>query len=218
MKKNNLLLWQTLFITSLLIANVVTGKVVLLFGRLVVPAAVVAYAITFLATDIINELYGMDKAQEIVKFGFVAQVLASVLIYLAALLPVAPFMPEMQKSFMMVLGQNARFVFASLTAYLVSQTHDVYSFNWWRKRTNGKHKWVRNNLSTMVSQIIDTAIFITIAFWGTVPNLWAMIVSQYIVKWCLALLDTPFFYLVTRKGKGHGKTEQVNAGSAKTIS
>ncbi|MGB4501181.1 MAG: queuosine precursor transporter [Natronincolaceae bacterium] len=210
MKRNNLLLWQTLFITSLLTANVVTGKVVLLFGKLVVPAAVVAYAITFLATDIINELYGVKKAQEIVKFGFVAQILASVLICLAALLPVAPFMPEMQKSFLMVLGQNARFVFASLAAYLVSQAHDVYAFNFWKKKTRGRHKWVRNNLSTMVSQILDTVIFITIAFYGTVPNLMVMIISQYIVKFCLALLDTPFFYYFTRNDID-GKTDKVES-------
>ena len=197
-----LILWQAVFITSLLTANVVAAKVVLLFNRLVVPAAVVAYAITFLSTDIINELYGKEKANEIVKIGFIAQVLAAMLIYLASLLPVAPFMPEMQESFLMVLGQNWRFVFASLAAYLVSQTHDVYSFNYWRNRTGGKHKWLRNNGSTLVSQILDTAIFITIAFWGQVPNLWQMIVSQYIVKACLALLDTPLFYYFTKGNRG----------------
>lgn len=200
MKDRRLLIWQMVFITSLLTANVVTAKVVLLFGRLIVPAAVVAYAITFLSTDIINELYGKEKANEIVKVGFAAQVLAALLIYMASLLPVAPFMPEMQDSFLMVLGQNWRFVFASMIAYVVSQTHDVYLFNYWRKRTGGKHKWLRNNASTLVSQVLDTAIFITIAFWGQVPNLWQMILSQYLVKACLALLDTPFFYYFTDGG------------------
>lgn len=208
MKRNNLLLWQTLFITSLLTANVVAGKVVLLFGKLVVPAAVVAYAITFLATDIINELYGKEKANEVVKYGFIAQITASILIYLASKLPVAPFMPEMQEAFTMLLGQNARFVIASLMAYAVSQAHDVYSFDWWKRKTKGKHKWIRNNFSTMISQLIDTAIFITIAFYGVVPNLLAMVVSQYIIKFCLALLDTLFFYYFT-SGDVNGKTNKI---------
>jgi len=210
MKKNNLLLWQTLFITSLLTANVVAGKVVLLFGKLVVPAAVVAYAITFLATDIINELYGKEKANEIVRYGFIAQITASILIYLASKLPIAPFMPEMQEAFIMLLGQNARFVAASLLAYAVSQAHDVYSFDWWRKKTKGKHKWIRNNFSTMASQLLDTAIFITIGFYGTVPNLLTMVVSQYIIKFCLALLDTPFFYYFTRDDV-NGEAKQINS-------
>ena len=208
--KNRLLLWQVLFITSLLTANVVTGKVVLLFGRLVVPAAVVAYAITFLATDVINELYGPKKAGEVVTYGFIAQITAAILIYLAGRLPVAPFMQEMQTSFQMVLGQNARFVLASLVAYWVSQTHDVYAFNWWRKKTKGKHKWLRNNCSTMASQLLDTAIFITIGFYGTVPNLLTMVVSQYIIKFCLALLDTPFFYYFTRDDV-NGEAKQINS-------
>ena len=94
-----------------------------------------------------------------------------------------------------------RVVFASLTAYTISQAHDVISFNFWRNKTKGKHKWLRNNASTLVSQIIDTAIFITIAFWGLVPDLLWMIISQYVVKAIIALLDTPFFYLLTRNNK-----------------
>jgi uncharacterized integral membrane protein (TIGR00697 family) len=198
-----LLIWQAVFITSLLTANVVVGKIVML-GNLVVPAAVMAYAITFLATDVINEIYGKEKANEIVIVGFIAQVLAAVLIYIATLLPIAPFAKEMQESFLMVLGQNWRFVFASLTAYVISQSHDVWSFNFWRKKTGGKYKWLRNNASTLISQILDTAIFIVIAFWGQVPNLWHMIVSQYIIKAILALVDTPFFYYFTRGNQDAG--------------
>ncbi|NLN17772.1 MAG: queuosine precursor transporter [Firmicutes bacterium] len=197
MFQNKLLLWQVVFITSLLTSNVIAGKVVLLFGYLTVPAAVLAYALTFLATDVINELYGKETANEIVRIGFLAQLLAAGLIYLATLMPVAPFMPEMQDAFLAVLGQNWRFVLASLTAYAVSQTHDVYAFHYWRRLTKSKHKWIRNNMSTLVSQILDTAIFITIAFWGQVPNLGEMIISQYVVKAVLALIDTPFFYLFT---------------------
>jgi uncharacterized integral membrane protein (TIGR00697 family) len=208
MKKtqSNLVIINAVFIMSLLVANVVASKVVNLFG-LIVPAAVVAYAITFLATDVINEIWGKQEADRTVKLGLVIQVSALLLIGLAIVLPPAPFAIEFSDMFTTVLKQSWRVVFASLVAYAFSQAHDVMSFNFWRKKTDGKHKWLRNNASTLVSQIIDTAIFITIAFWGTVPSILWMIFSQYIVKAILALLDTPFFYLLTKHTTKHGTTK-----------
>jgi uncharacterized integral membrane protein (TIGR00697 family) len=202
MKKtnDNLIAINAVFIMSLLIANVVAGKVVDLFG-FIVPAAVVAYGITFLCTDVINEIWGKEEAQKTVKLGLKIQLASTVLILLAIWSPPAVFAIDFNAAFKTVLGQNVRVVFASLTAYTISQTHDVISFNFWRNKTKGKHKWLRNNASTLVSQIIDTAIFITIAFWGLVPNLLWMIISQYVVKAIIALLDTPFFYLLTRNNK-----------------
>lgn len=202
MKKtnDNLIAINAVFIMSLLIANVVAGKVVDLFG-FIVPAAVVAYGITFLCTDVINEIWGKEEAQKTVKLGLKIQLASTALILLAIWSPPAVFAVDFNAAFKTVLGQNVRVVFASLTAYTISQAHDVISFNFWRNKTKGKHKWLRNNASTLVSQIIDTAIFITIAFWGMVPNLLWMIISQYIVKAIIALLDTPFFYLLTRNKK-----------------
>lgn len=202
MKKtnDNLIAINAVFIMSLLIANVVAGKVVDLFG-FIVPAAVVAYGITFLCTDVINEIWGKEEAQKTVKLGLKIQLASTALILLAIWSPPAVFAVDFNAAFKTVLGQNVRVVFASLTAYTISQAHDVISFNFWRNKTKGKHKWLRNNASTLVSQIIDTAIFITIAFWGMVPNLLWMIISQYIVKAIIALLDTPFFYLLTRNNK-----------------
>jgi uncharacterized integral membrane protein (TIGR00697 family) len=202
MKKtnDNLIAINAVFIMSLLIANVVAGKVVDLFG-FIVPAAVVAYGITFLCTDVINEIWGKEEAQKTVKLGLKIQLASTVLILLAIWSPPAVFAIDFNAAFKTVLGQNVRVVFASLTAYTISQAHDVISFNFWRNKTKGKHKWLRNNASTLVSQIIDTAIFITIAFWGMVPNLLWMIISQYVVKAIIALLDTPFFYLLTRNNK-----------------
>lgn len=202
MKKtnDNLIAINAVFIMSLLVANVVAGKVVDLFG-FIVPAAVVAYGITFLCTDVINEIWGKEQAQKTVMLGLKVQLASMVLILLAIWLPPAIFAVDFNVAFKAVLGQNVRVVFASLTAYTISQAHDVISFNFWKNKTKGKHKWLRNNLSTMTSQIIDTAIFITIAFWGLVPNLLWMIFSQYIIKAIIALLDTPFFYLLTRNKK-----------------
>ena len=194
--QNKLTLLTAFFVTSVVTANVLAGKVVAFGDYVILPAAVVTYAFTFLFTDIINELYGRKAAQRAVFFGFYAQLFAMVMIYVGMLLPALE--QEMQNAYEMLLGQNFRFVVASMTAYFVAQSWDVWLFNKLKNKTNGKHKWLRNNASTMSSQFIDTAIFITIGFWGSVPSLWIMILSQYCVKLVLAALDTPVFYLFTK--------------------
>lgn len=189
----NLLILNGIFITSLLIANVVSAKIVT-FGGLVIPAAIVAYPLTFLMTDIIGEIWGKEQANQSVKLGFICQIISLVLIGLSILLPVAPF-ADNQAEFKGIMAQSFRVVAASLVAYYCSQSWDVWVFHKIREKGTG-NKWLRNNLSTMTSQIIDTAIFITIAFIGTVPNIWVMIGSQYLIKCIYALLDTiPFYYL-----------------------
>jgi uncharacterized integral membrane protein (TIGR00697 family) len=205
MKKTekNLMLVNAIFLTSLLVANVVSSKIVSFWG-LTVPAAIVAYPLTFLMTDVIGEMWGKEEANKTVKLGFICQMVSLVLIGGAILLPVAPF-ADNQAQFAAILGSSFRVVFASMVGYLVSQSWDVWIFhkvrNWYIKKhgsTKGG-RWIWNNASTMTSQIIDTAIFITIAFAGVVPNIWSMILSQYLVKFVYALLDTPFFYLLTNK-------------------
>lgn len=199
MKKTerNLVLLNCIFVVGLIISNIVAAKVVT-FGWMVAPAAIVIYPLTFLITDVIGELWGRDEANRTVRTGLLCQVISLVLIAAAIALPVAPF-ADNQAAFAGILGNTFRMVFASLVAYLTSQTWDVFVFHLLKNKTDGKHKWLRNNASTMSSQIIDTLIFITIAFWGTVPNIWVMVLSQYVIKFCIALIDTPFFYLLTRK-------------------
>lgn len=198
MKLNKLIVLNGFFIMSLLVSNVTASKIISV-GSLVVPAAVVAYAITFLCTDVIGELYGKEEANKTVRLGFILQVFSICLIYLAIKLPPAPFMVEYNEVFQQVLGQSLRVVIASLIAYTISQFNDVYIFHKLKDIHGGKHRWIRNNVSTITSQLIDTSIFITIAFYGVVPNLWALIIGQFTVKVCLALLDTPFFYIFTNK-------------------
>lgn len=202
MKKTerNLTLLNCVFVTSLVISNIVAGKVIDVFG-LIVPAAVVAYPLTFLCTDVIGEIWGKEEANRTVKRGILMQLFSLLLITIAIALPSASFATEYSSNLKVVLGQNVRFVLASLTAYILAQSNDVFIFHKLKERFNGKHKWLRNNASTMLSQLIDTSIFITIGFWGTVPNLLVMIISQYVVKFFLALADTPFFYLLTRESK-----------------
>lgn len=192
---NNLILLNGLFLTSLLIANVLSAKIVTIAGA-VIPAAVVAYPLTFLMTDLIGEIWGKEQANRAVKIGFICQLASLAMIGLAILLPVAPF-ADNQAEFKAIMSQSFRVVAASLVAYYCSQSWDVWIFHKIREKSTA-HKWIRNNVSTMTSQIIDTAIFITIAFYGVVPNIWVMIISQYSIKCIYALLDTIPFYLLTK--------------------
>lgn len=191
----NLLILNGLFITSLLIANVLSAKIVSFWG-MVIPAAIVAYPLTFLMTDLIGEIWGKEQANKAVKLGFICQIASLVMIGLAILLPVAPF-ADNQAQFKSIMGQSFRVVAASLVAYYCSQSWDVWIFHKIRSMST-RHKWIRNNVSTMTSQMIDTAIFITIAFIGVVPNIWTMIISQYVIKVIYAALDTIPFYLLTK--------------------
>jgi len=188
---------QTLFICSIVVSNIIAGKIISIFG-LIVPGAVLCYAISFLGTDLLSELYGKKVAQRTVLLGFIATLFASLMIYLTLFLPAAPFATEQSKAYEVLLGLNFRFVLASMAAYLLSQTFDVWIFHKIRNSTKGKHRWLRNNLSTSLSQLLDTSIFISIAFYGIVPDLLHMIFSQYIIKLGIAALDTIPFYLLTR--------------------
>lgn len=209
MKKTerNLTLLNCVFVTSLVISNIVAGKVISIFG-LIVPAAVVAYPLTFLCTDVIGEIWGKEEANRTVRRGILMQLFSLLLITVAIALPSASFATEYSSNLKVVLGQNVRFVLASLTAYILAQSNDVFIFHKLKDKFNGKHKWLRNNASTMLSQLIDTSIFITIGFWGTVPSLITMIMSQYVVKFFLALADTPFFYLLTREDREEIKVDK----------
>ncbi|RLG68080.1 MAG: VUT family protein, partial [Methanobacteriota archaeon] len=105
--------------------------------------------------------------------------------------------PRFTKSFAEVLGPAPRIVAASMVAYLVSQHHDVFAFHFWKKKTGGKHLWIRNNASTVVSQLVDSVIFITLAFYGVTPLL-PLIFGQWVVKMFIAVMDTPFCYLACK--------------------
>ena len=217
MKKtpNNLNILTAIFCTCLVISNVVACKVlklnIFLNGQpITVAGAVICYPITYLITDIVGEIWGKKEANRIVKQGFMCQVIATAIIVLTQHLPGVD--PETQKSYVALLGQNWIFVIGSLTAYIASQYIDVTIFHKIRDKYIAKHgstkggRWIWNNASTVTSQFIDTAIFITISFgigFGLLFNdrqaLFNMIIGQYLVKFVIALLDTPFFYAFTRK-------------------
>lgn len=216
MKKTetNLMLLTIFFVVSLVIANVVTAKLfdtgITLWGiPLVLPGAAICYSLTFLATDVIGEVWGKKQANVTVVYGIVGQVLATALIIMTQYLPAVD--PNAQSAYELLLGQNFIFVTASLIAYFSSQLWDVFVFHkirdrWIAKEGNNKKRWIWNNISTMSSQLIDTVLFIGVAFgvgfgWlgqpHMVPVLLTMMVGQYVFKFILAALDTPIFYLLT---------------------
>ena len=190
-----LLFLSAFFITCLLVSNIIASKVINLAG-ITLPAAVVIFPLTFLITDTINEVWGKKAAQEIVWLGFAMSVIMILLLQLGQFLPPAPHW-EHQEAYEAILGAVPRMVAASLTAYLFSQLHDVWAFNFWKKITKDKHLWLRNNLSTLSSQLVDSVFFISIAFVGTMPGeaLITLMINQYLIKVGLAILDTPLIYL-----------------------
>ena len=236
MKKTNtnLMLCAMAFAVALVISNVVTAKTVLtgvpLFGStILVPSAVICYCITFLMTDVIGEIWGKDEANRTVRWGFGGQIVATMLIIMTQYLPAAE--SEAQAAYERLLGQNWIFVIGSMVAYFASQSWDVFFFHKIRDKYIKKHgstaggRWLWNNASTMTSQIIDTVLFIGISFglgfgwlfnramWGSLA---AMMIGQYALKFILAALDTPFFYLLTRRKEGDNNCQEKPAGLAET--
>ena len=190
-----LVIFSGIFGASIVFANIAAGIKLVDFLGFVVPAGTIAYSITFPITDIVDEVYGKRKAVYIVWAGLFAEIAMLVLIGAEALLPALE--PGMQADYLRVFTPQVRIVLASIVAYLVSQHHDVWAFWKWREITRGKYLWIRNNASTMVSQFLDSAIFIFIAFYGieSMDILLNMIMSMWLFKVLIAALDTPFVYL-----------------------
>ncbi len=183
-----------IFIGSLVISAVLASKIIAL-GRIYVPAGVLAYAVTFAISDVVSEIWGKNCAKQVVLAGLFSLGAVFLLIWFAIILPSAPFWTE-ARAFSSILGMEkgaSRIILASVVAYTVSQYHDVWAFHFWRKVTGGRYLWLRNNASTLVSQAIDTCLFISLAFYGVFPLL-PLILGQYFIKLCIALLDTPVVY------------------------
>jgi len=197
------------------IANVIAGKIVV-FGPFIVPAAVIVYASTFLLTDILSEKWGKQQARKAVWAGFYANIVLALVVLIAINWKAAPFATEFSERFASVLGLVPRIVVASMVAYLLSQHHDIFAFHKWREKTKGRHLWFRNTASTVVSQAIDTVLFITIAFYG-VMDIAPLLIGQYVVKLLIAAMDTPFMYgilwLIDRVPAGKTAVEHLGLGA-----
>jgi len=215
-----------LFVTALVTAQLVAVKllavpfpdVVPVVGESVlVPAGVVAYAVTFFASDCYAELYGKRPAQVMVNTAFGMNFVMLALVWLAIVLPGSPAGVD-PGAFETVLGLSTNIVVGSLAAYVVSQNWDVIAFHAIGDRTDGEHLWLRNLGSTGTSQLLDTTIFVLGAFFlvpqvlgiGDVLSptlLLQLIVGQYLIKLLIALLDTPLVYAVVGYVRSSGLVE-----------
>jgi uncharacterized integral membrane protein (TIGR00697 family) len=192
-----------IFLTALVLGNIIgTTKFVNVLG-LTVPAGVLAYPFTFLATDLICELYGKKRAQTLVWIGFILNFFMLALMTLGHYLPDASGVSGAASTFEEVYEFMVGNVIASMVAYLVAQTVDVHLFHFWKRITKGKHLWLRNNASTTFSQLVDTTSILTILYLAnnlgpdinTIGKLIILIINSYLFKFFFALFDTPLFYL-----------------------
>ncbi len=194
--KWGLIMWIPI---SVIVANIQVIQTVKLFG-LAATLGNIVYATSFLVTDILSENYGKQEAKKAIWIGFFSLISMTLLMNLAL-----EFIPLAGDDFALVSHDATSTIFslmpriavASLTAYLLSQRHDVWAFHVWKNRFPGdRHLWLRNNLSTMVSQLIDSLVFVLIAFWGVYewPVLLEIFITTYFLKWIVAAADTPFVY------------------------
>ncbi|MGD2269889.1 MAG: queuosine precursor transporter [Desulfobacterales bacterium] len=181
----------SIFVGCITIASLLANKIIHVFGFFV-PAGVLAYSVTFLMTDVISEIWGKHTAKLTVLGGFIGLLVVLFLIQISLIWPKAPFWNH-EAAYQSILGSTSRIIIASFIAYLFSQLHDVWAFHFWKKITGGRHLWLRNNFSTAVSQLIDSILFISIAFYGVLP-VGSLIWGQWVVKLAIALLDTPLVY------------------------
>lgn len=186
-----------IFTGLLILANILAVKIFSVGEWAILPAAVIIYIFTYPLIDVIVEVYGKQEARRTVKAGLITQILALGFIAVAIALPAASTFQD-QASFETILGGSFRVIAASLISYVISQNLDVYVFNRLKTIHGSKKLWLRNNASTMLSQLIDTTIFITIAFYGTMPLavLGSLIATQYVFKFVAAILTTPLVYLL----------------------
>jgi uncharacterized integral membrane protein (TIGR00697 family) len=220
-----------LFVTALVTAQLTAAKVLALpvpgsyappvvGNSVLVPGAVFAYALTFFASDCYAELYGKRAAQVLVNVAFGMNFVLLALVWSTILAPAAD--PGTAGQFRAVLGAGTNVVAGSLLAYLVSQNWDVLVFHRLSALTDGSLLWLRNVVSTASSQLIDTAIFVTVAFYGaplllgvgdavSQSVLVQLLVGQYLLKLLIALVDTPFVYAVVAALRGRGTARAAPA-------
>jgi queuosine precursor transporter len=184
---------------STILANLQVVKTIEIFG-LTATLGNAMYGTAFLVTDILNEKYGKKEAQKAVWLGFFTLLVMSIIMQMVLMFNPHPD-DFAQGSLETIFGMIPRIAIGSLAAYLISQFTDVYIFTFLKKKfPKDSHFWIRNNGSTMISQLLDTLVFTTIAFLGEFPfEVWIQIVfTTYVLKWIVALFDTPFGYLAKR--------------------
>ncbi len=192
---------QVAIATAIILANLQGPKLTVIFG-LQTSLGVIFYSSIFFATDVLSENYGRAEANKAVRMGFAVSVIVLIMLSLALLyLPsdrpaTAAYSASIHDAFATIVNFTPRFVFGSLLAYYVSQSFDVWAFHKIKQLTGERWLWLRNNGSTLGSQIIDTAIYSLVAWWGIVDLKTALALgaAKYVFKLAIALIDTAFLY------------------------
>lgn len=194
-----------LFVASMVMVNTLGTKIISIVG-IRVSVGIFFVPVLFLVTDIIGEVFGRAEASRFVNMATIMLVVLFVMMGICIAIP-----PNeswgMQEQYAMIFGSSLRMTIASLVSFAVAQQLDVFMFSFWGKVTRGRHLWIRNNLSTIVSQLLDTTIFEFIAFWHlndkfTTAYIISLIIPYWLFKVVFALLDTPFCYLGVRWLRG----------------
>jgi hypothetical protein len=191
-----------LFIAALVVCNLIANKFIevdLGFKTFIISAGVLPYPITFLITDILSEIYGKKKAARIVWAGFTASVFVLGVLMLAQQFNAIEGSPVDDATYNAVFGNSWRVIFASMTAYLCAQLIDVRIYHFWKRKTQGKHLWLRNNFSTIFSQLVDTTLVVGVLFIGVKPasDIFQFIIDGWLFKMLCAFIDTPLLYRAT---------------------
>ena len=196
-----------IFISSLVTCNLIANKFVTVdlgFKVFIVSAGILPYPLTFLVTDLISELYGQKKANIVVFSGFVASMFVLLFLWLGSQFNAIPDSIVNDNTYNKVFQNAWRIIAASMIAYLFAQFIDVRIFHFWKRLTNGKHLWLRNNGSTIASQLVDTTLVVMILFLGVwePSNIISAIIDGWLFKMLMAAIDTPIIYGIIHLLKG----------------
>jgi uncharacterized integral membrane protein (TIGR00697 family) len=197
-RKQHLYLWlATLFVAALLTADLIGGKFFRL-GGIDLSAGMLAFPLTFVLTDVLNEFYGPTSARRVTYQGLGAAVFAFVVIQVAIALPTSPESPLPEAAFNTVFGWSGRLYLASLTAYLFGQLVDIFLFGLLRRLSRQRMLWLRATGSTLVSQLLDTVVVNVVLLAGQKPVafIFAVVRDSYLLKILAAVALTPLIYLV----------------------
>ncbi len=195
------LLLASLFIAALITCNLIANKFISLdlgFHTFVISAGVLPYPITFLITDILSEIYGRKKTTQVVLVGFVVSLFVLFLLWLGQLFPAIDSSPVQDHEYNTVFQNSYKVMGASMLAYLSAQLVDVRLFHFWKNLTRGKHLWIRNNFSTIISQLVDTILVVSVIFFNekSIVEITSLIADGWYFKILTAVGDTVFIYLI----------------------
>jgi len=204
------LILSGLFVALLVVCNLIANKFVTVdLGFLgfsnpfILSAGVLPYPLTFLITDVLSEFYGKKKTNQVIITGFIASIVILGVLLLGSLFNSIDGSPVSDDTYNMVFKNSWRVIGASMVAYLAAQFVDVKLFHFWKNLTNGKHLWLRNNGSTILSQFIDTTLVVSVLFIGvkSFDDIQSMIIDGWLFKAMVALFDTPIFYALVYFGR-----------------